>query len=126
MCTIRVSNNLDPDQALCCIRPDLSPNCLQRLTLDYTSRQRFEKFNVIFMYYLCKHNDYCTVGLVLAHNVPLIFNIVTSHTCLLCICLCFIYLFHMLNMLKPGWTCISLIKVLSGSYCIYIQLVNPC
>ena len=40
MCTIRVSNNLDPDQALCFIGPDLSPNCLQRLTEDYISRQR--------------------------------------------------------------------------------------
>ena len=26
-----VSNNLDPDQAQCFVRPDLEPNCLQRL-----------------------------------------------------------------------------------------------
>ena len=30
--TIRVSNNLDPDQAQQNIGPDLDPNCLQRLS----------------------------------------------------------------------------------------------
>ena len=29
--TIRVSNSLDPDQALCYIGPDLGSNCLQKL-----------------------------------------------------------------------------------------------
>ena len=29
--TIRVSNSLDPDQARHYVRPDLGPNCLQRL-----------------------------------------------------------------------------------------------
>ena len=29
--TISVSNNLDPDQAQHFVRPDLGPNCLQRL-----------------------------------------------------------------------------------------------
>ena len=29
---IRVSNNLDPDQARQFVRPDLGPNCLQRLS----------------------------------------------------------------------------------------------
>ena len=29
---IRVSNNLDPDQARQFVGPDLSPNCLQRLS----------------------------------------------------------------------------------------------
>ena len=30
--TIRVSNNLDPDQDQHSVGPDLDPNCLQRLT----------------------------------------------------------------------------------------------
>ena len=37
--TIRVSNSLDPDQARRFVRPDLGPNCLQRLSADDTSRQ---------------------------------------------------------------------------------------
>ena len=32
--TIRVSNSLDPDQALHFVGPDLDPNCLQRLLVD--------------------------------------------------------------------------------------------
>ena len=34
-----MSNSLDPDQALCFVRPDLGPNCLQMLLKDNTSRQ---------------------------------------------------------------------------------------
>ena len=36
--TIRVSNNLDPDQAGRIVGPDLRPNCLQSLSADGTSR----------------------------------------------------------------------------------------
>ena len=36
--TIRVSNSLDPDQARRFVRPDLGPNCLQRLSADNRSR----------------------------------------------------------------------------------------
>ena len=35
---IRVSNSLDPDQARHFVRPDLGPNCLQRLSADIKSR----------------------------------------------------------------------------------------
>ena len=35
--TTRVSNNLDPDQALHSVRPDLGPNSLQRLSTVDTS-----------------------------------------------------------------------------------------
>ena len=38
---IRVSNSLDPDQARQNVGPDLGPNCLQRLSADDISRQRF-------------------------------------------------------------------------------------
>ena len=31
---IRVSNSLDPDQARHCVRPDMGPGCLQRLSAD--------------------------------------------------------------------------------------------
>ena len=34
-----MSNSLDPDQAWHFVRPDLGPNCLQRLTADDTRRQ---------------------------------------------------------------------------------------
>ena len=37
---IKVTNILDPDQAQNFIEPDLSPNCLQRLSADDTNRQR--------------------------------------------------------------------------------------
>ena len=38
---IRASNSLDPDLALHFVRPDLDPNCLQRLSTDDTSKKRF-------------------------------------------------------------------------------------
>ena len=38
--TIRVSNSLDPDQARHFVGSDLSPNCLQKVSADDTSRQR--------------------------------------------------------------------------------------
>ena len=41
--TIRVSNNLDPDQVRHFVGPDLGPDCLQRLLADAkvaTSRER--------------------------------------------------------------------------------------
>ena len=38
--TTRVSNSLDPDQALHFVRADLGPNCLQKLSEDDTSRLR--------------------------------------------------------------------------------------
>ena len=37
--TIWVSNSLDPEQAGHFDWPDLGPNCLQRLSADYTNRQ---------------------------------------------------------------------------------------
>ena len=36
--TFRVSYSLDPDQAPCFVRPDLGPNCFQRLSTDFTNR----------------------------------------------------------------------------------------
>ena len=39
---IRVSNSLDPDQARHFVGPDLGSNCLQRLTVDNTGRERFQ------------------------------------------------------------------------------------
>ena len=44
MNTIRVSNNLDPDQARRFVGPDLSPNFLQRLSTDVIS---IEKINFL-------------------------------------------------------------------------------
>ena len=44
---LSVSNNLDPDQALHFIEPDLGPNCLQRLSAHDTSKHRI-KVGVVF------------------------------------------------------------------------------
>ena len=41
--TIRVSDSLESDQAWHFVRPDLVPNCLQKLSADDTSRQRVNK-----------------------------------------------------------------------------------
>ena len=41
--TIRVSYSLDPDQAPHFVGPDLSPNCLQRLSADNTSIHRVKQ-----------------------------------------------------------------------------------
>ena len=35
-----MSNNLDLDQAQRFVGPDLGPNCLKKLSVDNTSRQR--------------------------------------------------------------------------------------
>ena len=40
--TIRVSSSLNPDQARYFVKPDLGPNCLQRLSADDTSRHEFK------------------------------------------------------------------------------------
>ena len=45
--TIRVSNSLDPDQAWHYVRPDMGPNCLQKLSADNTSRQRVKCYSEI-------------------------------------------------------------------------------
>ena len=37
--TIRVSNSLDPDQARHFVRPDLDPNCLQKLSADIAGKE---------------------------------------------------------------------------------------
>ena len=37
-----MSNSFHPDQARCFVGPDLDPNCLQRLSADYISRQRVQ------------------------------------------------------------------------------------
>ena len=38
-----MSNSLDLDQTRHLVGPDLCPNCLQRLSVDGTSRQRVNK-----------------------------------------------------------------------------------
>ena len=40
--TIKVLNGLDPIHSQRFVRPDLGPNCLQRLSADNTSRQRID------------------------------------------------------------------------------------
>ena len=42
-----LSNSLDPDQAQHHVGPDQGPNCLQRLSADDTSRQRFNALTAI-------------------------------------------------------------------------------
>ena len=50
--TIKVSNSLDPDQARHYVRPDLVPNCLQRLSADVTSKQRDERMFTSFVLFI--------------------------------------------------------------------------
>ena len=38
--SFRNTNSVDPGQARHFVRPDLGPNCLQRLSADDTSKQR--------------------------------------------------------------------------------------
>ena len=42
-----MANSLDPDQARQNLRPDLDPNCLQRLPADGTGRQRVKTMEII-------------------------------------------------------------------------------
>ena len=55
--TIGVSDGLDPDQmnnstkTAVSVRPDLSPNCLQRLSADDTSRQRVNTLILFLLLY---------------------------------------------------------------------------
>ena len=44
--TIRVSNSFDPDQARRFVGPDPDQNCLPRLSVDDTGRQRVKGCNV--------------------------------------------------------------------------------
>ena len=44
MNTIRMSNSLDSDQDRRFVGPDLVPSCLQRLSVDGTSRQTVKPF----------------------------------------------------------------------------------
>ena len=53
--TIRVSNSLDPYQARHFVWLDLDPNCLQKLSADYTSRQRVKNekaYKILFLLHL--------------------------------------------------------------------------
>ena len=50
-----MSNSLDPDQARCVVGPDMSPNCLQRLSADNTSCQRV----IWFFFLLCVPRSAC-------------------------------------------------------------------
>ena len=43
--TVRVSNSLDPDQALHFVGPDLGPNCLQRSSADDKSSHKRAELN---------------------------------------------------------------------------------
>ena len=42
-----MSNSLDPDQAQHFVKPDLGPNCLQKLSADNNSRQSFFAWFVV-------------------------------------------------------------------------------
>ena len=46
--TLSVSNCLDPDQDPSCVRPDLGPNSLQRLSADNRSRCKQGDLNTEF------------------------------------------------------------------------------
>ena len=47
-----MSNSLGPDQARHIVRPNLDPNCLQKLSADNTFRQRVNCLVVVIVLYL--------------------------------------------------------------------------
>ena len=47
----KVSNSLDPDQALCSVGPDLGPNCLQR---SWADKELKRHFLIIRIYHECE------------------------------------------------------------------------
>ena len=53
---IRLSNSLDPDQARQFVRPDLGPNCLQRLSADDTGKQNSSNSNNLLPLMSCHQN----------------------------------------------------------------------
>ena len=60
--SIRVSNSLEPDQARHFVRPDLGPNCLQRLSADKIRplRDRLDIYVIclfVLMFYI-PHNNF--------------------------------------------------------------------
>ena len=57
---IRVSNSLDPDQARHFVRPNLGPNCLQKLSAD----------NMLIF-------EYCYMDFI--SKVPMLPNSITIH-----------------------------------------------
>ena len=57
--TIRVSNNLDPDQARHFVGPDLDPKWLRNLWSDVTGRQR-----VIYSVMICLSSKYRLISFV--------------------------------------------------------------
>ena len=62
--TIRVSDSSDENQAQLFVRPDLSPNCLQRLSADDTSRYFFLLKSFYFLKILSGKPSECqTVGM---------------------------------------------------------------
>ena len=54
----QVSNSMDLDQN---VRPDLGANCLQRLSADYTSRQKFKD---LIIWYCIITFLYCQILIV--------------------------------------------------------------
>ena len=49
-----MSNSLDPDQALCFVEPDLVLNCLQKLSVDDTRKQKVKNVENVFSYFSIK------------------------------------------------------------------------
>ena len=45
-----MSNSLDPDQAQHLVRPDLGPNCLQRLSADDTNTVAISRYSLLFQW----------------------------------------------------------------------------
>ena len=68
-----MSNSLDPDQARHFVGTDLGPNCLQSLSADDTSRQRF-KFQTLLL-----------LNFVLADPILIVLRIAEQNYCILAI-----------------------------------------
>ena len=79
ICTCRVANRLDLDQARHFVGPDLAPNCLHRLSADDISRNRDpENLIILFVYQVQMtefHGSYKSIGTEMNRDVTVIWSL---------------------------------------------------
>ena len=100
-----MSNSLDPDKARHYVRPDLGPNCFQRLSADNTSGQRvrrgFRKVNLLgatFVPFVMLHLNFILVYYFM------VINVVSFFICL-CTLVAYIYIETILTLIRVHIVC---------------------
>ena len=79
-----MSNSLDPDQARCFDGPDLSPDCLLKLSADNTSRQRVNSQTAFTGPSFKPHLTHCFLPMSKALSLHCLVQ-VTNNTTLFCL-----------------------------------------